>query len=173
MRCWTISRKTVKNGTRSSAHSSGRLSTIGGILVTHLSWGSGHDNVPNHCTPPDEGCLFRPLPDHGRHPRSPARLAISVPQMHLRAAKHSHITRHRAGFLLSTKEKRNERRQLSRARRVRRDSVRIDRRWIGLCFANVVVRMNITIYLQTFCRYAMSGYRMKHCHRFAWRRATA
>jgi len=32
--------------------------------------------------------------------------------------------------------------------------------------------MNITRYIQTFARYFLSGYTLKHCHRFAWRKAT-
>lgn len=37
----------------------------------------------------------------------------------------------------------------------------------------VVHAMNITRYIQTFARYFVNGYRIKHCHRFAWKRATA
>lgn len=37
----------------------------------------------------------------------------------------------------------------------------------------VVHTMNITVYITTFCRYAVSGFKLKHAHRFAWKRATA
>lgn len=53
-------------------------------------------------------------------------------------------------------------------------SERCNRHRLGLVdFAMVVRAMNITRYIQTFARYAMNGYTIRNCHRFALRRARA